>query len=272
MQNSNDKTLIAKCLNIERENIYYDKRRDKLDEEVKNQIETVQVDNPAYGHRRIAIELLMNKKKILRIMKKYGIKPLRRKVKLFKKQDCKSPTIAYINVMKLLCPVVANYIWVSDFTYIRYKGRFIYLAVVQDLLTKEVLGVAISRFHNKNLVIEALQNAIERTGTTPVYIHSDQGSEYRSEAYWKLCEKNGIIISMSDKGSPWQNGQMESFFGKFKAESGDLERFETLPELIEYIYKQVYYYNNQRIHTKLKMCPVKFREKQCRTLSELRGI
>jgi len=72
---------------------------------------------------------------------------------------------------------------------------------------------------------------------------------------------------MSDRGSPWQNGQMESYFGRFKEESGDLNRFESLPELVEYIYQQVYYYNNKRIHTTLKMAPVQFKQEARRKLS-----
>ena len=72
---------------------------------------------------------------------------------------------------------------------------------------------------------------------------------------------------MSDKGSPWHNGRKESFFGRFKDENGDLNRFETLSELVEYIYKQIYYYNNYRIHTSLKMSPVNFKQKIQRILS-----
>lgn len=238
-----------------------------MDIEVKSQIESVQVDNPAYGHKRIAMDLVMNRKKIRRIMKKYGLKPLRRKIKFFKHKDVNTKEIEYINVMKILCPLNVNIVWVSDFTYIKYRGRFIYLAIIQDLFTKEVMGIAISRFHNSNMILVALEEAIKYSGEVPKYIHSDQGSEYRSEKYTGYVKGQNIILSMSDKGSPWQNGQMESFMGKFKEESGDLNRFETLPELIEYIYQQINYYNNKRIHTKLKMCPRDFREKSHRTLS-----
>lgn len=201
-------------------------------------------------------------------MKKYGTKPLRRNIKHFKKLDINTPNIEYINIMKLLRPIKENIIWISDFTYIKYQGRFIYVAIVQDLFTKEVLGISISRYHDTNLVIEALLMAVEKYGFKPQYIHSDQGSEYRSAEYKELTKDLGIIISMSDKGSPWQNGQMESFFGRFKEENGDLNRFELLVELIEYIYMQVYYYNNERIHTSLGMSPVKFKKLRRRTLSK----
>ncbi len=211
----------------------------------------------------------MNHKKILRIMHKYGLKPLRRKVKLFKKADQKLKNIEYENILQKLCPLKPNIVWVSDFTYIRYQGRFIYLASVQDMVSREVLGVAISRFHTSNLVIEALTEALKKG--RPEYVHSDQGSEYRAERYLQELRMNKIGSSYSDKGSPWQNGQMESFFGRFKDESGDLNRFETLPELIAYIYQQIYYYNNLRIHTKFRMAPVKFKQSFLESHLDKRG-
>ena len=69
-----------------------------------------------------------------------------------------------------------------------------------------------------------------------------------------------LLISNSDKGSPWQNGYVESYFGKFKEELGDINKFNSLGEVIEYIYHKIYYYNNERIHTTLKMPPVKFKQ------------
>ena len=68
-------------------------------------------------------------------------------------------------------------------------------------------------------------------------------------------ESLGVKISASDKASPWQNGYQESFFGKFKDEIGDINRFEAIGELIEEIYNHIHYYNTKRIHTKLKMPP-----------------
>ena len=67
-----------------------------------------------------------------------------------------------------------------------------------------------------------------------------------------------ISASMSKKSSPWENWVQESFYGKFKFELGNLNRFKTLEEAIEALHLQIYYYNNERIHTKLKMSPVQF--------------
>lgn len=129
-----------------------------------------------------------------------------------------------------------NNIWVSDFTYIRYQGKFFYLATIIDLFTREVVGINISRHNNQELVLGALEDALTRN-PVPEILHSDQGSEYDSKAYISSCEKIGIKISMSRKSSPWENGHQESFFSHFKVELADVERFEEYGQLLEEIYK-----------------------------------
>jgi len=120
--------------------------------------------------------------------------------------------------------------------------------------------VSLSRFHNRYLVVGALEDAIIHF-KLPEIIHSDQGSEYDSVDFIAFVKIIKAKISMSEKASPWQNGHQESFFGHFKLEAGDLNRFETLGELIKYIYNQVDYYNNKRIHSVLKMTPSEKRQR-----------
>ncbi len=126
-------------------------------------------------------------------------------------------------------------------------------------LPREIVGINILRFHNRFLVIGALEDAFKKY-SAPEIVHSDQGSEYDSTDFIVFVKAIGSKISMSDKAAPWQNGHQESFFGHFKLEAGDLNRFESLGELVEYIYNQVYYYNNNRIHSSLKMSPVAFKK------------
>ena len=255
------KTTIARHLGISRGMLYYRHKRPVIDEEIKRQIEAVLVEHKAYGHKRIAPELKLNKKRILRVMKKFNIKPYRRRGKKpNKKEDTgKAAEEDAINIYKLLCPIAPNIVWVSDFTYIKFKGRFIYLATIMDMFTREIIGIAISRFHNQNLVMEAFMDAERKTKTHPQYLHSDQGSEYTSSDYKIYVAGKQITISFADKASPWQNGFQESFYGKFKVDLGHVEQFETLGELIEAIYQTMYYYNNKRRHTSLNMSPVQFR-------------
>ncbi len=128
-----------------------------------------------------------------------------------------------------------------------------------DMYTREVIGVATSRFHNKNLVMEAFMAAEKNTGIDPVYLHSDQGSEYTSQDYKTYVKGKGIIIFFADKTSPWQNGFQKSFYGKFKVDLEHMGQFKSLGELIEAIYQTIYYYNNKRRHTSLSMSPAQFR-------------
>lgn len=261
-----NKSKLARELGIARSNLYYVRKRDAIDEEVKRQIEAVMVEHPSYGHKRIALQLKMGHNRIRRVMQKYGLKPYRRRAKQPRKADDqgKTPT-AYPN---LLMPLLEqqritqpNQVWCTDFTYLSYRGKFIYLATVIDVFTRELIGVHISRYHNRFLVIGALEDAL-KTHAAPAIVHSDQGSEYDSADFVGLIQTLGARLSMSAKGAPWQNGYKESFYSHFKAEAGDLNRFDTLGELVEFIYQHIFYYNHRRIHSVLKMPPTEFRTRQ----------
>lgn len=254
------KKELAKKLGISVSSLYYKRKRDIIDSEVKNHIEAVLAENPAYGHKRLALALKLNKKRILRVMKKYNIKPYRRRIKrLIKRRDLNKPKSKYQNLLNTILITRPNQVWATDFTFIRYKDKFIYLATIIDLYTREVVGINISRFHNKELVLGALEDALTTYGR-PEIIHSDQGSEYDSEAYTKFVQTLGIKISMSEKASPWENGYQESFFSHFKLELGDPNRFNELGELLETIYQIIWYHNNRRLHSTLKTSPIKYRE------------
>ena len=255
-----NKTALAKQMGVSRSMLYYKYKRPIIDEEVKKQIESVLTDHPAYGHKRIALELKLNKKRILRVMKKFNIKPYKRRVKKPRKiEDEGKPETSYKNLIELICPIAPHVVWVADFTYIKFQDKFMYLATIMDLYSREILGWNISRYHNKELVLGALLDAMNHTGRKPQYLHSDQGSEYDSQEYVLYAEREGIQISMSRKGHPWENGYKESFYSGFKLDLGNVSRFQEIGELIESIHQTMYYYNHRRIHTSLKMSPVQFR-------------
>lgn len=251
-----NKSKALRCLNISRSTFYYTSILDSKDEELKSKIEKVLESHPSYGHRRIAMELQINKKKIKRVMKKFDIKPRRSH-----KKPRKSKVLGIFepspNLLISLFPLFQNHLWVTDFTYIKWHGRFVYLATVIDLYTREVVGISIKTNHGALLVTEALLNALA-THDAPAIIHSDQGTEYKSKLFRSVVKEFKILQSMSKKSSPWQNGYQESFYANFKVDIGDVNRFKTLGELTAELYRSIYYYNNERIHTSLKMSPKKF--------------
>lgn len=255
------KTELAASLGVSRSSLYYRAKRPVIDLEIKSQIESVMIDNPSYGHKRIAIELKLNKKRIRRVMKLFNLKPYRRRTrKPIKKEDLNKSPAKYQNLIKYFCPIRPSIIWVADFTYMEFQDRFIYLATVMDLYTREIVGWNIGRFHNKELVMGALLNALANSNSPPLYAHSDQGSEYDSGAYIGLCKTNGIEVSMSKKATPGENAFQESFYSTFKVDLGRTDRFDTFGELVEALHLQIHKYNHKRIHTKLKMSPRQFRE------------
>jgi len=265
------KTQLAKKLGVSRSSLYYKAKRDEQDEEMKKQILIVLGLNPSYGHKRIALEFKLNNKRIRRVMKKYGIKPYRRRAKSFRKKDDEGKAeTKWKNEIITFCPIKPNIVWASDFTYIKFQGRFIYLATIIDIYTREIIGFNISTVHDTKLILKALEHAIEATGKIPVYLHSDQGSEYDSNIYEEHVLGKGITISMSHKNSPWENPFQESFYSQFKVDLGYVSRFETVEELIEEIYQTIYYYNNKRIHTSLKMSPVIFKQQYENRLEKVR--
>jgi transposase InsO family protein len=265
------KTELAKKLGVSRSSLYYKAKRDRHDEKMKQQLLIVLGLHPSYGHKRIALEFGLNNKRIRRVMKKYAIKPYRRRLKkLRKKEDEGKEATKWRNEIIGFCPIRPNIVWASDFTYIKFLGTFLYLATIIDVFTREIIGWDISIRHDTKLVLGALQHAIERRGSAPVYAHSDQGSEYDAKTYEEYVLGEGISISMSKKASPWENPFQESFYSQFKVDLGLVSRFETVEELMEEIYQTIYYYNNQRIHTSLKMAPVIFKQNYENRLEILR--
>jgi transposase InsO family protein len=236
---------------------YYEHKQPVKDWRTKQLIELALRDHPSYGHKRLAIHLKINKKRVLRVMKHFGIKPYRRVTpKIYQKpKDSVFP-----NYLLTEIPLSPGDIYASDFTYLKYRGKWLYVATVIDLYTREIVGVSILNTHTTQLVINALSAAILHRAP-PRIIHSDQGSEYTSKDYASLVQSLRIQQSMSAPGCPWENGYQESFYKGFKLDLGDPNRFDTLGELVAAIYQTIGYYNQQRIHSALRMPPVVFAEK-----------
>jgi len=254
-----NKTQLAKELGICRQSLYYQQKQPSKDWELKVKIEQTLRDHPSYGHKRLSTHLVVGRYKVLRVMKLFGIKPYRRRGKKFKYVRQKKDKL-FNNLLFENQPLYPNHIWASDFTHIaKYNGKWVYLATILDLYTRKIVGFSILMNHSTQLVINALMMSVINE-SLPKILHSDQGSEYASKDYASLCKNLGITQSMSNPGCPWENGYQESFYDKFKIDLADTSRFETLGELVYNIYRQVYYYNHDRIHTALDMAPVQFED------------
>lgn len=252
------KTVLADELGVSRRSLYYTPKRPAKDWELKCRIEETLREHPAYGHKRLAIALRVNKKRILRVMHLFGLKPYRRRGKKWHKPKEKSDI--YPNLLLAYHPEYEHHIWVADFTHVRFQGKWVYLATVMDLFTRTIVGFSILTNHSKTLVIGALLSAIHHA-PRPFIFHSDNGSEYDAEDFLVILRSLGTLVSRSAPGCPWENGYQESFYGKFKVDLGDPDRFATLGELVYEIYHTIYVYNNSRIHTALKMSPREFAQK-----------
>jgi transposase InsO family protein len=256
------KGQIAKQLGVARSTLYYQSRLAVKDEQLRQDIYQVLHLHPSYGYRRLAIHLGINKKRTLRVMQLYGITPYRRRGK--KPNYARAPSLANAELPNLIAdyfPVSAGDVWVSDFTYLSYDGRFIYVATVMDLYSREVVGWHVSNRHDTALVAAAFYAALEGHGR-PKILHSDRGSEYLSQIYMELATNCGIEMSYSAKASPWENGYQESFYNGFKVDLGDPGRFVNMGQLVEAVHLQLYVYNHHRIHLALRMAPVQYLAKQ----------
>jgi len=254
------KPLISRTLGIGERNLYNQNTRQKeADLALKDQILKVLELNPSYGHRRVALALGIGKKRTRRVMRLFGIKPYKRKARWTKKKDYGNPPSGIPNLIKGSCPVKPNVYFAGDFTRLIWNQKIIHLATFIDLFTREIVGWSVSIRHTSEFVIEAFLDAVRNAGL-PLIVHTDQGSEYNSKEYTKFMESLGVKVSMSAKASPWENGYQESFYDNFKTDLGaEFERFETIGEFVEALHSTINYYNNRRIHTKLKTSPLKFK-------------
>ena len=208
--------------------------------------------------------LIMNLKKIRRLMNKYGlICPIRKinPVKAMIRAQHSNKT--YDNVLdRNFKQGIAKKTLLTDITYITYgKYRRAYLSVIKDSSTNMILAWKLSNTLELSFVIETVNQLIdfyENELNNNVMIHSDQGSHYTSLAYQKLLKKNGIKQSMSRRGNCWDNAPQESFFAILKTEM-DLSFYRNYFDLELEITNYINYYNYDRPQTNLnKLTPYEY--------------
>lgn len=257
------KAALARKLGVSRSSLYY-VPTPRSDSELLEGIRKTMEENPAYGHRRVAVALCRNRKAVRRVMLADKLRPkVRRRFRSpAKPDDLGNADAALPNVLAVSRPIRANVVWAGDFTYVWLLGRFWHVATVIDVFTREVVGWHVGAHHTAALVEAAFRDAVTRRGTSPDWFHSDQGSEYAAASFAELLSLHGTAQSMSRKGCPWQNGFQESFYANFKLDLGDASRLAHEGELVEAVNVQLAYYNRSRIHSALGMPPVQYRIRQ----------
>jgi transposase InsO family protein len=249
------KTTLARSLGVSRQSLYYVSRQTHHDWQLKCQIEEVLRKHPAYGSRRIAQELHLNRKGVKRVMNNFGIKPYRRRGRKWRKS--KNIRVIYPNLLLAVRPAYPGHVWAADFTELSWQGKKVFVATVLDIFTREIVGLAVSVRRGAQLTLQALYAALASHGKPEIF-HSDNGKEYIAQVFAAVLSDMGIAISRTHPGCPWENGYQEAFFGQFEIDPGDPGRFSYLGELVAEVYRTVWDYNHNRIHSALKMPPTVF--------------
>jgi transposase InsO family protein len=229
--------------------------------ELRDQMQKVALESPAYGYRRITHELQqrgfeVNHKRVLRMMREDNLLCVRRRAFVVT-TDSRHNLPVYPNLAREITPAAMNQLWVADITYIRLRTEFVYLAVVLDAYSRRVIGWALGRTLEAGLAVSALTMALRQRRPAPGLVHhSDRGVQYASHEYTDLLKQHGAEISMSRKGNPYDNAACESFMKTLKyeevyrSEYRDLaDAYAQIGEFLERVY------NQQRLHSALGYVP-----------------
>ncbi|EMW1017726.1 IS3 family transposase [Serratia marcescens] len=210
-----------------------------------------------YGYRRVHGDLneigeTCGKNRVGRIMQLNRIKAVRG-YKAPRRIAGRPSVVAPNRVQRQFTVVRAKQFWVTDITYIRTWQGWLYLAVVIDLFTRNVVGWSMKPILSRELALDALMMAVwRRKPDSEVIVHSDQGSQYGSDDWQRFCRANNLVPSMSRRGNCWDNAVAESFFSSLKKErirkriykARDLAR----ADIFDYI---EVFYNRARRHSHL---------------------
>ena len=248
---------------------YYDfiKRigRVKPDEALAKQIRQCQVSSDnTYGYRRVwrwleKKHIHRNPKTVLRVMKKYGLlSEIRRRRKWV---QLGWQAHKYQNHLKRqFWAMRPNSKWVTDISYIHTSEGVLYLSIIRDLYDNSIVAYKTSATQTVNLVLDTIRLAMKKEKVAAeLQLHSDQGAQYASQAYYELTKEYGITPSMSSKGNPYDNAMAENFFSILKTECIYRHKPKTLHEANEMIDRYIHFYNHERIQVKTGEAPLTLR-------------
>ncbi len=203
--------------------------------------------------RLLHMDILMNLKKIRRLMRKYKLICPIRHTNPYKQlaRDMRTNTVAPNIVKREFLLHGARKILLTDITYLFYRGgNCCYLSTILDAFTREILAYSVSESLEVGFVIETVDSLIETYGAElddDTIVHSDQGSHYTSKAFIRALKDANFVQSMSEKGMCWDNAPQESFFGHMKDEiAAEISKKASFSEVMTLVDDWMDYYNNDR--------------------------
>jgi putative transposase len=250
---------ICRVLGLPRGTLY-DRVQPQNDQEVRQAIEAVAQQFPTYGSRRMAAQvrrtpyrLLVNRKRTRRILRSRGL--LRRtQPRTQRTTNSQHRFRRFPNLVADRPASEPDEIWVSEITYVRLGAAFIDLAIVMDVLTRDIRGGQLGRTLGQEVALPALQRALVHH--TPVMHHSDQGLQYAAPRYIQTLQAAGIQIRMAAVGEPRQHGDAERVIRTITEEEIDLAEYRDVPEALAQIGQFIDdVYRTQRIHSALGSLP-----------------
>ena len=241
--------------------------RPEHDTELAEQIRECQkFTDKTYGYRRVCLwlnrkNIRRNPKTVLRVMKKYGLlSEIRRRRKWV---NLGQQVYKYENLLaRQFRADRPNAKWVTDISYIHTKEGVLYLSMIRDLYDNSIVAYKTATQQTVNLVLDTIRLAMKKEKkrvAAELQLHSDQGFQYTSHAYFKLTQSYGITPSMSRKGNPYDNAMAENFFSILKTECIYRHKPRTFQEANDLIDRYIHFYNHERIQNKTGVAPLSLR-------------
>lgn len=215
-------------------------------------IDKLHLKHPSWGSRTIAASLRKegykaNRKRIQRLMKKMDLCALYPGPNLSKRlhAEYRRPYL-----LRNLTIDHEDQVWGIDISYLPLKTGFMYLVIIIDWYTRQIVDYELSYSLEKGFVMRCLKRALSRR--KPEIINSDQGSHFTNPEYLKLMEERGVKVSMDGKGQALDNARTERFFRSIKYEDLYINDYETPTQLIRAVDHYIHFYNNERPHQALE--------------------